>query len=88
MIKRTLLLASALMGLAGGDWTTAWAQPVAPAERSGAPSGFVPGRNQPTETSTGSAEARPGARNQPNGQVAPPSKIDTPVQIIAPEKKP
>ncbi len=45
-----------------------------------------PSSLSPNETR--SADTLPNARNRSDGQVAPPSSIDTPVQIIAPERKP
>ena len=44
-----------------------------------------PSSLSPNETR--SADTLPSARNRSDGQVAPPSAIDTPVQIIAPERK-
>ena len=45
-----------------------------------------PSSLSPNETR--SADTLPNARNHSDGRVAPPSSIDTPVQIIAPERKP
>ena len=97
MHRSTLVMAAAVKvaavmaaaGLALASVTSTSAQTGTGAGAPTATPGFVPGKDQPTPSSTGGAERRDGpAREQPNGQVAPPSAINTGVQVIAPEKKP
>lgn len=62
--------------------------PVPLTQKTPSPETTVP-RPSPnlTPTATTSANRAPNARNRRNGRVAPPSAVDTPVQVIAPERK-